>query len=364
MTIHPTKTMDDIFQQIEARPFTRIHFANDSDSQLQVIVAIHSTVLGPALGGCRFVHYPSTQEALKDVLNLAQSMTYKAAFNRVAFGGGKAVILTPEKNYDRRILMECYGDFIESLGGQFITAVDSGTGTDDMDIVAQRTKHVVCTSKLQAGSGDPSPHTARGVLRGIQAAAKYIFNRDKLEGLHILIQGVGHVGYHLAAYLHECGAKLSISDINKQALVQCQDEFSASIVEPDKVYTTDCDIFSPCALGQIINAATVNKLKTKVIAGSANNQLVNENYGEILRQQGILYAPDYVINSGGLLQIAYINDENKLIQEIDKLYDSLLMIFKKSEELNISTNLIANQMAKQYLREYQQQHKLSVVQSN
>jgi len=345
-------TIDDIFQKADTRPFSSLHFGHDPTTQLQAIVAIHSSLLGPALGGCRFMRYPTTNDAIVDVLNLARGMTYKAAFNKVPFGGGKAVVLMPPGNYDRRALMESYGDFIESLGGQFITAMDSGTCTEDMDIISERTQHVVCTSKDFSGSGDPSPHTARGVLKGIQAAVRYVFKREQLDGLHILIQGVGHVGYHLADYLHRLGASLSISDFNKEKVIQCQDEFSARVVEPDKVYQTQCDIFSPCALGQVVNQNTIENLNMKVIAGAANNQLIDAEFGQRLRNKGITYAPDYVINSGGLLQIAYVQDENELKRSIDNIYDALLTIFEKSDEQNIATNLVANQMARKYMDEF------------
>ncbi len=353
MSINSNLRVNDLFQQSATLPFSRVHIGNDTKSQLQVIVAIHSTVLGPALGGCRLLNYSSTSAALTDVLHLARGMSYKAAFNHLSYGGGKAVILAPAKIVDRHALMVAYGDFIESLNGQFITAIDSGTGTEDMDIIAQRTSHVVCTSNKLAGTGNPSPHTARGVLRGIQAAVKYALKQDQLEGLHVLIQGVGHVGYHLARYLHERGAKLSVSDINQQALHQCQDEFAATVIAPEEVYATECDIFSPCARGQIINADSMRQLKTKIVAGAANNQLSEGHFGDLLRKKGILYAPDYVINSGGLLQIACIDNGEDLAQAIDNLYDKLLTLFERSDKQDQATNIIADQMAEQYLNQHQ-----------
>jgi len=355
--------MDDIFKLSPSVRFSRIHFSNDDTSQLQAIVAINSTTLGPALGGCRFVEYESTNAAVHDVLNLAQGMTYKAAFNRVPYGGGKAVIIRPAALRSRRNLMESYGDFIESLGGEFITAVDSGSNTDDMDIVAQRTTHVVCTSKSLAGSGDPSPHTARGVFRGIQAAANKILRRDNLEDVEVLIQGVGHVGYHLAKLLFDDGAKLSVSDIKNSVLIQCQDEFSATVVEPGKVYSHKCDILSPCALGQIINSHTIKQLNTKIIAGAANNQLSEDKYGEILKQNNIVFIPDFVINSGGLLQIAYINDTPKLKTKIENIYDSVLMILDNAEVENKPCNEIAIDMAKKVLSESENKNSISLINS-
>ncbi|MBL1275541.1 MAG: Glu/Leu/Phe/Val dehydrogenase [Ectothiorhodospiraceae bacterium] len=353
--------MADVFQQSVEYPFSTLHFGNDADRQFQAIVAIHSTALGPALGGCRLVRYTSTNAALTDVLRLAKGMTYKAAFHHLPFGGGKAVIIAPEKIRDRRDLMNAYGDFIDSLGGMFITAVDSGTGPDDMDIVAKRTKHVVCASKQFSGTGDPSPHTAKGVLRGIQAASKYLFKSDQMEGIHVLIQGVGHVGIQLVSLLKTLGAKVSVSDVNQQSIKTCQDRFEVSVVEPEEVYSTPCDVFSPCALGQIINASTAKQLKAKIVAGSANNQLLDGSYGELLRKLGILYAPDYVINSGGLLQIAYRNDQQLMAREIDRLYERLITIFEQSSRQGVSTNVIANQMAEDFLRESKLKHPLPAV---
>ncbi len=356
-----TDMIDDLFKQ-SSDSFESIHFSNNSETQLQSIVAIDSTVLGPALGGCRFVHYHSTNAAVRDALNLAKGMTYKAAFNRLPFGGGKAVIVLPNRVYDRRALMASYGDFIESLGGQFITAVDSGTCTDDMDIVAQRTNHVVCNSKLSTGSGDPSPHTARGVLRGIQAACVQVLNRNNLEGVHVLIQGIGHVGYHLASYLFEQGAKISICDVNQKALEQCQDEFSAKIIQPDNVFSTPCDVFSPCALGQIINENSIEQFQTKIIAGAANNQLSETRFGEMLRQKNIIFVPDFVINSGGLLQIAYVEDTEKLINKINNIYDSVLEVLQIAAKQKKCSNLIAIEIAQKYLLEHKNRESLSVVQ--
>jgi leucine dehydrogenase len=288
-------------------------------------------------------------------------MTYKAAFNKLPYGGGKAVIIRPASLRSRRNLMESYGDFIESLGGEFITAVDSGSNTEDMDIVAQRTKHVVCTSKSLAGSGDPSPHTARGVFRGIQAATKKVLRRDNLENVEVLIQGVGNVGYHLAKLLFDEGVKLSVSDINSSVITQCQDEFSATVVEPVKVYSHKCDILSPCALGQIINSRTIQQLNTKIIAGAANNQLSGDKYGEILKQKNIVFIPDFVINSGGLLQIAYMNDTYKLKSKIENIYDSVLIILDNAEIENKPCNEIAIDMAKKVLSKSENKNSFSLV---
>ncbi|MBL4762732.1 MAG: amino acid dehydrogenase [Gammaproteobacteria bacterium] len=353
--------MTDLFQQSAALPFADVHFHHDPDTQLRAIIAIHSTVLGPAMGGCRFVHYSHTQDALLDALHLSRAMTYKAAINRLPFGGGKAVILAPEKLRDRLALMKAFGDFVDSLGGRYITAVDSGTASTDMDWIASRTTHVFCTTQQSAGSGDPSPFTALGVLRGIEAAVKYTFNRDKLAGLHALIQGVGHVGYELARLLTMEGVKITVTDINPAAVKRCQDEFSAAVVKVGEEYAVNCDIFCPCALGQSLNSNNINTLRAKIVAGAANNQLDTEVCGERLRQQGILYVPDYVVNSGGILQIAYSQDAAQMERKINQLYDTLLSIFAQSEQQQIATNGIADQMAEAILNDHQSEQKMSMA---
>ena len=342
----------DLFQQADRLPFAHVHFRSDPNTQLQAIIAIHDTTLGPALGGTRLLRYASTDAALQDALRLARGMTYKAAVNQLPFGGGKAVILCPPEIHDRTALMLAYGDFVESLGGQYMTAVDSGTSPADMDIIARRTSHVVCTSDQTTGTGDPSPYTARGVLRGIQAAVKSVFDVDTLAGLHVLIQGVGHVGLHLAELLYTRGARLSVSDVNQAALTQCCEAWSAQAVAPDDVYTTECDVFAPCALGQIINPDTIQQLQCRIIAGSANNQLSSNALGETLRQKGILYAPDYVINAGGMLQIGYRDNPDRLTIEINRLYDTLLGIFQTAQTQAKATHVIADHIAEQTLIEH------------
>ncbi len=341
--------MADVFAQADEYPFSSLHFSHESRSQLKAIIAIHSTDSGPALGGTRLIHYPDTHTALQDALRLARGMTYKSAINHLAYGGGKAVILMPDTPFDRRQLLEDYGRFVESLGGQYITAVDSGTSPADMDIVAQTTRHVVCTTNQIDGSGDPSPYTARGVLRGIQAALFYQTGTDDLNGRHIAIQGVGHVGFVLARLVHELGATLTIADHNPAAVSQCVQQFSCQVVEADEILSIDCDVVSPCALGQVITADKVHKIRAGIIAGSANNQLADVSLADIVRNRGILYAPDYVINSGGMLQIAYMQEPHKINQCIDDLYQILLAIFKQSESKSISTQAVADQMAEEWL---------------
>lgn len=350
----------DVFNLAETLPFNDVHFWRDPDSQLEAIIAIHNTDLGPALGGCRFIQYPSSQQALVDALRLARGMTLKSAINQLPFGGGKAVILKPAKIRNRKALFEAFGQFVESLHGRYITAMDSGTQISDMNNIQHQTQHVVCTSTdksteyinqnaIEIASGDPSPYTAKGVYYGIKAAVKHQLQKSSLEDVHIAIQGAGHVGYQLASLLYNDGAELSISDINPQSLERVKKEFNANIIENEAIYQLPCDVFSPCALGQTINNQSIQQLQCKIIAGSANNQLAHDRIASMLQDKGILYAPDYVINSGGVLQIAYLKNETELQRKLIKLYDTLLTIFQQSTQLQQTTESIATQMAESYL---------------
>ncbi|QUM76298.1 Glu/Leu/Phe/Val dehydrogenase [Moritella sp. 24] len=339
----------DLFDMAEQHPFSDVHFWRDPETQLQAIIAIHSTKLGPAIGGCRMINYPSTHAAMKDACCLAAGMSYKTAINRLPFGGGKAVILKPPHLTDRKALFASFGRFVESLNGRYITAMDSGTTIDDMDVIASQTNHVMCTTTAGLASGDPSPHTAKGVYYGIKAAVKFKLQRDSLVGLHIAIQGVGNVGYALARLLHEDGVKLTVSDPNRQATERLVNEFGVDVVSADDIYSVSCDVFSPCALGQIINADSIALLNAAIIAGSANNQLQTPDMITALTNKGILYAPDYVINSGGVLQIAYLNKPDVVQHKLAALYDTLLDIFIQAERQNSSTVAVANRLAEQIL---------------
>lgn len=333
----------DVFKQADALGFGDIHIKIDSVTDLHAIIAIHNTKLGPALGGCRCVPYPSTEAALLDAMRLARGMTYKAAISGLSSGGGKAVLMCPPEIKDREAYFEAYGAFVDELGGRYITAVDSGTSVADMDIIARRTQHVACTSESRAGTGDPSPHTALGVRRGIEAAVKSKLNRDDLEGVHVAIQGVGHVGYPLAQELFEYGSKLTVCDIDKDATERCVDEFGAKVVDPERIYDVPSDVFSPCALGAVINDDTLARLDTKVVAGGANNQLAENRHGDVLHKRGILYAPDYVVNAGGIIQII-IDDESILREKILNIYDTLTRIFEQSAKTNEAPHRVADSM--------------------
>lgn len=335
----------DFFEQARAQRFGEVYFKYDEATGLKAIIAIHNTNLGPALGGTRCLPYGSSNMALRDVMRLARGMSYKSAFFNLPYGGGKGVLIRPPRIVDRKAYFESYGEFIEHLGGRFITAVDSGTQVSDMDFIAHTTRYVVSTS---LGHGDPSPYTAQGIALGIEAAAKVVFDRDDLQGLHVAIQGVGNVGYHLAKELHQRGARLTVCDVNPAAAQRCADEFGAAVVGEDRIYAVDCDIFSPCALGGVINDETVGLLKAKAVCGAANNQLEEERHGEALHNRGILFAPDYVANAGGLLH-AVPGDKSGLREQIAGIYDALIDIFQRSKRSDEPCHTIADRIAEAVL---------------
>ncbi len=342
---HLSKQADtDIFNRASSLGFGDIHFKFDAATGMRAIIAIHNTRLGPALGGCRCIPYLSTQAALHDVMNLAQAMSYKAAMAGLPLGGGKAVIIRPNHIEDRELLFEAYGSFVDELGGRYISSVDSGTSVSDMDIAARKTKHVRSTSN----QGDPSPSTAMGVRRGIEAAVKHQLGHDSLEGIHVTIQGAGHVGYYLAKELYALGAKLTMCDINTSAVERCAKEFDATIVATDEIYNIRADVFAPCALGGVINDKTINMLKVKIIAGATNNALANIDHALALHNKGILYAPDYVINAGGLMQ-AWLQNAVVLQENIYGIYNTLTQLFERSAEQYASPAIVVDQMAEEIL---------------
>ncbi|WP_342246458.1 Leu/Phe/Val dehydrogenase [Pseudomonas sp. OTU5201] len=289
-----------MFAMMENARLEALHLANDPVTGLKAIIAIHNTRLGPALGGCRYLAYPDDESAIRDAIRLAQGMSYKAALAGLDQGGGKAVIIRSAHVNDRAALFEAFGRMIESLGGRYITAVDSGTSSADMDCIAQQTGHVTSTT----AAGDPSPHTALGVFAGIRATAHARLGSDDLEGLRVAVQGLGHVGYALAEQLHAVGAELLVSDLDTGRVQLAIEQLGAQPVAADSFLTTPCDILAPCGLGGILNAQTVGQLRCAAVAGAANNQLASSEIADEMEARGILYAPDYVINSGGLIYVA------------------------------------------------------------
>lgn len=342
----------DLFEYANALDFGGIHFKADASSGLQTIVAIHNLNRGPAIGGCRFIEYPNTESAIRDAMRLAQGMTYKAAITNLPHGGAKAVIIRPPNltEAQRENIFTEYGKFVDSLNGNYLTAEDSGTSVEDMNLVKKHTNHVLGSEAFEGASGDPSPFTALGVRRGLEAAVKHRYKRDDLENIHISVQGVGHVGYYLAKELHELGAKLTVTDMNSSAAERCADEFGATLVSPEDIYAVDADIFAPCALGAILNDKTIPQLKVDIIAGASNNQLAEARHGLVLKEKGILYTPDYALNAGGLISVAQEfagYDEGKVREGCDHIFDTMLEIFERGDKDNLPMNIVADRIAEE-----------------
>jgi leucine dehydrogenase len=309
-----------------------VHF-HDPPTGLRAIVAIHSTALGPALGGTRFYPFETEEEALRDVLRLARGMTYKAAVAGLDLGGGKAVIIGDPRRQKSEALLRSYGRFLESMGGRYITAEDVGTAREDMDVVRRQTRWVTGVSAQLGGSGDPSPVTAFGVFNGLKACAEEALSTASLEGLRVVVQGVGKVGYHLAKYLVDAGAVVTVSDVDVDSLARAVHDFGVDTVEPDKAHAAECDILAPCALGGLIRDDTLPELKCKVVAGAANNQLARPEHGDALADLGILYAPDFVINAGGLMNVAdelMGYDRDRAMARVEGIYRTLREVFRVS----------------------------------
>jgi len=338
-----------VFGQLSFDNHEQVVFCFDKDTGLKAIIGIHNTVLGPALGGTRMWNYQSESEALNDVLRLSRGMTYKSAVTGLDLGGGKAVIIGNVKKHKTPELMLKFGEFVHSLGGNYITAEDVGMETDDMDLIRTVTPHVVGLSEAKGGKGNPSPITAHGVYMGMKAAAKFAFGTDNLKGRKIYVQGVGHVGENLVKKIKAEDAEVFISDINQERMEMIRDTYDVNIYEGTTFYDEPMDIYSPCALGATLNDKTIGMLKAKVIAGAANNQLaVEHKHGEMLRQKGIVYAPDFLINAGGIINVYgeihnYGLDES--MRRTENIYNTTLEILKQSEENNITTYQAAFQVA-------------------
>jgi len=342
-----------VFDQMSHYDYGEVHLKRDAATGLQAIIAIHDSRLGPALGGCRFIHYETEEDALVDALRLARGMTYKAAITGIAHGGGKSVIIKPRQEFDRAALFRAFGSFLDDLGGHYITAEDSGTGLEDMEIVRTATKHVTGVKPEHGGSGDPSPFTALGVRRGIEACVKYVMGRSDMDNLTVAVQGVGHVGYHLCKELHAMGAKLTVADIDPLKSERANREFGAEVVELDDIYSVECDVFAPCALGSALNDGTIPRLNCKIVAGAANNQLAEPRHGEDLMQRGICYAPDYTINAGGLVNVAQEvigYDADKARDKTLQIYDTIYEIVERADTAMAPTSRIADTIAEERLR--------------
>lgn len=313
-------------------------------------IAIHSTALGPAVGGTRFWHYPNDDAAVNDLLRLARGMTYKNALAGLPLGGGKSIILRDGQPVDREKMFRAHGRFVETFAGSYITAEDVGTNPHDMEIVRTETQHA---AGLLGQSGDPSPFTARGVFRALQAAAKYRWDSESLSGRTIALQGGGNVGYHLAANLHQSGARLIVSDVDEHKVDRLVQEFGATAVGSEEIYRTEADVFAPCALGGIINDETIPQLKVAIVAGGANNQLLEPRHGDELERLGILYAPDYAANAGGIINgcrelLGW--EASQTTAKVEAIYDTLLDIFATAKTEGIPTYKAADRLAERRLR--------------
>jgi leucine dehydrogenase len=343
------KKMDPVFGQLSFDNHEQIVFCNDKDTGLKAIIGIHNTVMGPALGGTRMWNYANEWEALNDVLRLSRGMTFKSAITGLNLGGGKAVIIGDSKTDKTPEMITRFGEFVNSLSGKYITAEDVGTTTEDMDRIHEVTNFVTGISVEKGGSGNPSPVTAYGVYMGMKAAAKYQFGSDNLAGKKILVQGTGHVGETLIDYITKEGATVFVSDIHQDKMENMVAKYGAQIYTGADIYSADVDIYSPCALGATINDDTIYKIQAKVIAGAANNQLALEaKHGQILRERGITYAPDFLINAGGIINVyaeivKYSKEE--AIRRTENIYNTTLEIFNFADSNNITTQQAAMQIA-------------------
>jgi len=340
-----------VFGQLSFDDHEQVVFCNDKDTGLKAIIGIHNTVLGPALGGTRMWNYQTEWEALNDVLRLSRGMTFKSAITGLNLGGGKAVIIGDAKTQKTPELMRRFGKFVDSLSGKYITAEDVGMETEDMDTVREVTPHVAGISESKGGSGNPSPVTAYGVYMGMKAASKFKFGSDNLEGKKVMVQGIGHVGETLVEYITKEGGKVIITDINQERLEEVSKKYGASIYEGDDIYTEDVDIYAPCALGATINDETISRLRAKVVAGAANNQLAHEiTHGQLLKEKGIVYAPDFLINAGGIINVyAELEgyDKKETMRKTENIYDTTLEILSAAERDEITTHQAALKIAQE-----------------
>ena len=341
-----------IFNHSEFDNHEQVVFCSDAETGLKAIIAVHSTALGPAVGGCRLWQYESDEAAVNDVLRLSRGMTYKNAMAGLPLGGGKSVIIGDAKSIKSEALFRAFGRMVHRLSGSYYSAEDVNITTGDIMTVNKETPYV---AGLEGKSGNPAPFTALGTYRGIKAAALHKFGSDSLEGKTVAVQGLGSVGFYLCEHLHKEGAKLIVTDINQDAVQRAVSQFGATAVGLNEIYAVDADIYAPCALGATINDDTLSQLKVKIVAGCANNQLKEARHGEVLREKGILYAPDYVINAGGIINVASeMRPEGYSAAEstakVMAIYDTLLNIFRRADAEGQSTSVIADLMAQEIIR--------------
>ncbi|HZA44683.1 MAG TPA: Glu/Leu/Phe/Val dehydrogenase [Rubrobacter sp.] len=337
-----------VFEKLAEYRYEQLVFCHDKATGLRAIVAIHDTTLGPALGGCRMYPYATEEDAVVDVLRLARGMTYKAAASGLNLGGGKSVIIGDPYTDKSETLFRSFGRYIETLGGRYIVAEDVGTSTEDANFIRVETSYVVGVDVTRGGSGDPSPFTALGVVQGMRACVEEIFSTTSLEGRTVAVQGLGHVGGNLCRLLAEEGARLIVTDVDRRSVERVVGEFGAKVVEPGEILTIPCDILAPCALGAVINDDTVPHLHCRIVAGSANNVLAESRHGEALAERGIVYAPDYVINAGGLINVADELEgynERRATKRVMRIEGRIRRILAISRRDGVPTNVAADTLA-------------------
>lgn len=327
----------------------QVVFCSDDASGLKAIIAVHSTKLGAAVGGCRMWNYANDEEALVDVLRLSKGMTYKNAMAGLSMGGGKSVIIGDAKSLKSDALFKAFGEALNGLNGRYLSAEDVNITTADIAIANSVTPFVTGT---EGKSGNPAPFTALGTFLGIKASVKHKLKHDDLTGLKVAVQGLGSVGYYLCEHLHKAGATLVVTDINQAALDKAATNFGATIVGLDEIYHQDVDVYAPCALGATINDDTLPRIKASIIAGCANNQLAEPRHDQALVERGILYAPDYVINAGGIINVSFENDydKSKSTEKVEEIYNTLLDIFAKAEHQQRPTGIVADEMAREIIK--------------
>lgn len=342
----------DLFARMAAYGYGSVHAHRDPAVGLRAIVAVHDTRLGPALGGCRFIPYDDESSAFTDALRLARAMTYKAALAGLALGGGKSVILYPSQPFDRAALFRSFGRFVDSLGGRYITAEDSGTTPEDMEVLRGETRWVTGVAPENGGSGDPSPFTALGVRRGIEACVAFKLGRGSLDGVHVAVQGVGHVGWKLCEELHREGARLTVADVDPPKAERARAAFNARVVPIADIFAVEADVLAPCALGSAINEHTVSRVAAPIVAGAANNQLSDPRHADTLRRRGVLYAPDYAVNAGGLINVAQEvagYDPEAARARTLGVYDTVAEIARRADAEGVPTTVVADRMVEERL---------------
>lgn len=344
-----------VFEHPEFDAHEHVAFHHDETTGLKAIIAIHNTNLGPSLGGCRMWPYLNSEEALTDVLRLSKGMTYKAAMANLQQGGGKSVIIGDPRKHKSEAFMQAMGRFVESMNGQYVTAEDSGITVDDLKAVASQTQHVAGTFAQynalgETPTGNPAPSTAYGVFVGLKETVRHVLNSD-LNGVKVAIQGMGHVGYRVAKQLRDEGAELYVADIFPEGIERAREELGATVVAPEDILSLPVDVIAPCAMGSAINEESLPDIRAKIIAGAANNQLAREDLGKVLHQRGICYAPDYVINAGGIIDIYHqkLSDssDQAMREHISRIGATLIEIYQRAEEENTATNLVANRIAEE-----------------